>query len=154
MTSRFLAVGGGSSFSSDKEVFASAGHIAGAAIELPQSGVEQVIAAQGGVLARFIKGADAGQRPLNFGDDNGAVEQINWRSLDRQQGVVQSKDRDPIGFRLALCRAVIERDPRFEMERRKSGSLGRSSEELLVRSINRWFHWPRPCSSMSKIWPR
>src|SRR5690349_22604779 len=67
----------------------------------------------------------ANPRPWAFdlGHDDGAVQQVHRRGLQRQQGVVEAQDRRPVGLGNALRGAVVAGD-------RKSTRLNSSHVEI------------------------
>ena len=64
-----------------------ASHIAGAAVEFAERGVEQVIMPQRRIPAGFVQRGNARVWALDLGHDNRPVEQINRGAMDRQQAL-------------------------------------------------------------------
>ena len=128
-----LAIAGRAGFLPSRfEVPAGAGEVAGAAVELAERGIEQVIMPQRRVLAGFVQRANAGVRTCDLGQDNRAVEQVYRRAIDREQGVIEAQDRRPIRFGIARRGAMKAGNGGFQMKRRDDGTLGRLVEKLLA----------------------
>src|SRR5262245_61803896 len=95
---------------------AGAVEVAGAAVELTQRGVEEMIMPQRVDLTGFLQGADAGLGAVDLGDYNRPVQQINRRAMNLQQGVIQAQNRRPIGRGVAGSGAMVKGDARLQMK--------------------------------------
>src|SRR6516162_2686409 len=113
------------------ELLPGAGQVAGAAVEFAESGVKQVVVPQCWVLASFVERVNACLRTFDLGHDDCAIEQVHWRAMNREQGVIQAQDRRPIRFGIALRRAMMAGNGRFQMKRGNDGPLSRLIEVLL-----------------------
>jgi hypothetical protein len=113
------------------EVLPGAGQVAGAAVEVAEGRVVQVIVPQRRIPACLLQHANARLRTFDLGHDDRAVEQVHRRALLGEQGVVEAQDRRPVGVGKALRRAMVAGDRRLQVERGDYGPLGRPGEELL-----------------------
>jgi hypothetical protein len=99
------------------EMLSGADKVPGAAVELAQRGVEEIVAPQRRISSGFVQCTNAGFRTLDLGHDDRAVEHVHGRMMNREQGVLETQDRVPIRFARPLRRGRRESPSRHRTSR-------------------------------------
>src|ERR1700722_1731207 len=108
-----------------------ADHISRAAMQLSNCGIEKVIVPPGWIVTDFFQGFQSGTWPIDLGNHDGAVQQVDRRWMNCQQSVVETKNRRPVRFGIRLRRAVLAGNRSFQMKGGYDGPVRRIGEKLL-----------------------